>query len=92
MKSGPKPVRKCNRCLLNLGDHCWVFPRPRMQWNRKKCPGFENEELGRQFRKWQEEPRVKTRKEIRQEIFRSGEESERTHYSNKKSVKQCRMK
>jgi len=92
MKSGPKPVRKCNRCLLNLGDHCWTFVRPRFQWNRKKCPGFENEELYRQFNKWQEEPHVKTRKQLRQETFRSAKQSRRLHYSNKQSSKQCRKK
>ena len=92
MKSGPKPVRKCYRCLLNLDDHCWVFTSPRLQWSRKKCPGFENEELYRQFGKWQEEPHVKTRKQLRQEIFRSAKQARRLHYSNKQSAKRCRKK
>jgi len=92
MKPGPKPVRKCNRCLLNLGQHCWVFASPRLQWSKKKCPGFENDELYLQYNKWQEEPHVKTRKELRQEIFRSAKQARRLHYSNKQSAKKCRKK
>lgn len=70
MRLGPKPVRRCYKCLLNLGDHCWIFECPRRQWNRKKCPGFENAELNLRFREWQEAPDVKTRKQLRKEIFR----------------------
>jgi len=90
MKLGPKPVRRCYRCLLNLGGHCWEFACPRRQWNKKKCPGFENDELYAQFRKWQEAPRVKTRRELRQEIFRSAKQARRLRYSRKLSAKKCR--
>lgn len=71
MRIGPKPVHGCYTCLLNLGDQCWKYAFPRRQWSRKKCPGFENENLYRQFRDWQAEPHVKTRRQLRQEAFRS---------------------
>gem|GEM_PF-1197149 len=93
MRLGPKPVKRCYRCLLNLGDHCWKFPCPRLQWgDRKKCPGFENAELYARFRQWQEAPRVKTRRELRQEMFRSAKQARRLRYSQKFSSKQCRKK
>jgi len=87
MKSGPKPVRKCNRCLLNLGNHCWIYTCPRHQWIREKCPGFENNVFYNQLRKWQDEPHVKTRKQIRQELFRSTKVSRRLNYANKQTTK-----
>ena len=87
MKSGPKPVRRCNRCLLNLGDRCWHYACPRRQWVRKPCPGFGNEELYRRYRLWLEEPRVKTRRQIRQEMFRSAGVARRLHYSNRQDAK-----
>ena len=71
VKIGPKPVHRCYTCLLNLGSHCWKYACPHRQWNRKKCPGFDNAVFYRQFRKWQEAPHVKTRKQLRQEAFRS---------------------
>lgn len=92
MKLGPKPVRKCYRCLLNQRDHCWAFACPRLQWSKKKCPGFDDQELQRQFREWQEAPHVKTRKQLRQEIFRSAKQAYRLHYRRKLSAKRCRKK
>lgn len=92
MKSGPKPVHQCYRCLLNLGDHCWAFACPRRQWRGRKCPGFENEELYRQFREWQEAPHIKTRRELRQEIFRAIKQSRRLRYSRKAGAKPGRSK
>ena len=72
MYQSTKPVHKCHPCLLNLGDHCWIYQYPRGQWRHDKtCPGFENEALYKQFQQWQKQPEVKTRKELRKEYFRS---------------------
>ncbi|MDD5484319.1 MAG: hypothetical protein PHP98_11840 [Kiritimatiellae bacterium] len=89
MKRGPKPVGKCYRCRLNLGDHCWAFAFPRLQWGGRKCPGFENEKLYRQFAEWQDAAHVKTRRQIRREKFRSAAPGRRLYYSRKKSAKRC---
>jgi hypothetical protein len=73
MRLSRKPVRKCHACLLNLGDHCWVYACPRSRWRGgKRCAGFENEAMYRDFRAWQKEPTVKTRKELRRGFFRAG--------------------
>ena len=72
MQLSHKPVRKCHSCLLNQGDHCWGYRHPRAQWrDQRRCPGFENEPAYCAFRLWQKQASVKTRKEIRQEVFRT---------------------
>ena len=70
MRDRPKPVRRCHACPLNLGDHCWQYSCPRRQWARGRCPGFEDPLLLRDFRAWQEAPRIKSRKQLRREAFR----------------------
>ena len=70
MRYTPKPIRRCNTCLLNLGTTCWKFACPRREWERGRCLGFEEDELYRQFREWQEAPHVKTAKQLRREAFR----------------------
>jgi hypothetical protein len=71
MRRGGKPVNKCYTCLLNMGDHCWFYQYPRGQWRSgKTCSAFENDEAYRQFKEWQKQPIVKTRKELRREFFR----------------------
>lgn len=71
MRQSIKPVRKCYKCLLNLEDHCWIYKCPHIQWRDKKgCPAFENDEIYREFREWQKQPVVKTRKELRRDFFR----------------------
>jgi hypothetical protein len=72
MRLNGKPVRKCHACLLNLGDHCWLYADPRRQWSQHPtCPGFDNEEAYARFRLWQKQPRVKTGRELRRESRRS---------------------
>jgi len=67
-----KPVRKCHACLLNLGDHCWLYAYPRGQWHgKKRCAAFDDKKIHAEFRLWQKASDVKTRKELRQEIFRA---------------------
>ena len=70
MRYTPKPIRRCNTCLLNLGAACWKFAYPRREWERGQCFGFENDALYRQFHEWQEAPHVKTAKQLRREAFR----------------------
>ena len=71
MRRSRKPVHQCYQCLLNLGDHCWVYDYPRGQWSgHKRCPGFENEEVYAAFRLWRKQPTVKSRRELRREFFR----------------------
>jgi len=66
MKFGPKPVRKCRGCALNLRDRCAVFDCPHDMWhNRKRCPGYNNEELIRKFEEEEEKRRQKQQKEKR---------------------------
>ena len=48
MHKTPKPVRKCHRCPLNLGDRCAVFSNPRKQWDSGTCRGLQDEALHRQ--------------------------------------------
>lgn len=49
MRSGPKPVRKCHGCPLNLGKSCGAFSSPHDQWAKGKCPGYMNEDLYRRY-------------------------------------------
>jgi len=83
MRYTPKPIRRCNTCLLNLGATCWKFACPRREWERGRCAGFENEALYRQFREWQEAPHVKTTKQLRREAFRPKPAAARLRYSRK---------
>ena len=83
MRYTPKPVRRCNTCLLNLGKTCWKFACPRREWERGRCFGFENKALYRQFREWQEAPHVKTAKQLRREAFRQNPSVARVHHFRK---------
>jgi hypothetical protein len=75
-----KPVRACYTCLLNLGDHCWLYRSPRSQWSGgRQCRAFQNEAIYEQYRQWLKEPTVKTRKELRQEFFRTRKRTELYH-------------
>ena len=80
MKYGLKPVHACYTCPLNRGDHCWKYVCPHRQWSRKQCPGFDNAILVRQFQEWQEAPHVKTRKQLRQESFRTSKMEPHIHF------------
>ena len=71
MRRTCKPVRKCHKCLLNLGDHCWFFKSPRDQWKNGDCEGFENQELYAEYEEWQQKPQIKSGRELRRTVFRS---------------------
>ncbi len=72
MKKSAKPVRKCHACLMNLGDHCWLYQYPRGQWrDGRRCHACDDETVHAQFRTWQKQPTVKTRRELRQAFFRT---------------------
>jgi hypothetical protein len=67
-----KPIRKCYRCELNLGDRCWRHDDPRAQWaGVATCPDFENEASYLSYRAWLRQPRVKTLQDIRRSTFRT---------------------
>ena len=71
MRLSRKPVRKCHACLLNLGDHCWLFESPRGQWrDHKRCGAIDDPAIHERFRLWQKQPTVKSRKDLRREYFR----------------------
>jgi len=71
MKRTRKPVRRCNKCLLNLGDECWLYAYPRGQWRGRDCPGFGNDLVYAEYRRWLKDPVIMTRREIRKAAFRS---------------------
>ena len=75
-----KPVHKCYSCLLNLGDHCWEYEYPCDQWgSKRRCPGNDNEELHAKYREWASTPHVKTRKELRRDLFHHERHNEEHH-------------
>ncbi len=81
-----RPVRKCHKCPLNQGTHCWGFVDPRQRWHRRgRCPAFENEEAYSSFRTWQKEAIVKTRRQLRQEAFRAEDTTQHCGYLEKKT-------
>ncbi|MBI3987358.1 MAG: hypothetical protein HY343_10580 [Lentisphaerae bacterium] len=88
MKGGPKPVRRCYTCLLNLGDHCWKYECPRRQWDGRTCPGFENDELYRQFREWLDGPHIRTRRQLRRKDIREDIAPRRRRHIHRRSRKQ----
>ena len=72
MRTSRKPVRKCHACRLNLGDHCWLYTYPRLQWrDGKTCHAMDDETILHEFETWQKQPRIKTREEIRREMSRA---------------------
>jgi len=82
MKRTAKPVHRCHSCLLNLGDHCWLYEYPRGQWSKRRgCRAFGNDEIYAKYREWQEKPKVKTRKQLRREFFRTTRKTEE-HYNH----------
>jgi len=83
MRYTPKPICRCNTCLLNLGATCWKFACPRREWERGRCFGFEEEALSRQFREWQAAPHVKTAKQLRREAFRQNPSVAHVHHFRK---------
>ena len=87
MRYTPKPICRCNTCLLNLGTTCWKFACPRREWERGRCFGFEDDGLYRQFHEWQEAPHVKTRKQLRREAFRQNPSVSRVHHFRKAATR-----
>jgi len=76
MRRTCKPVRECHSCRLNLGDRCWTYAYPRGQWRGRKCRAFENAEFYARYEEWLKQPTVKTRRELRREVFRSRKPAE----------------
>jgi hypothetical protein len=71
MRTSRKPVHACYTCLLNLGDHCWLYGYPRGQWRGgRRCPAFENPAVYARFHLSRKQPDVKTRKALRRAFFR----------------------
>jgi hypothetical protein len=71
-----KPVRNCHSCLLNMGDHCWLYRYPRGQWRSDhRCRAFDNETVYDGFRLWQKQPDVKSRRELRRLVHRQRKRS-----------------
>ncbi len=66
MRYSRKPVRQCHACLLNLGDHCWLYRYPRGRWRKgRRCGALGNQAVYAKFEEWRREPTVKTLKELR---------------------------
>lgn len=75
-----KPVRKCHKCLLNMGRFCWGFTKPRNQWrHRRGCGAFKNEIAYTLFRQWQASGIIKTSKQLRREEHRTRTVPESNH-------------
>ena len=70
MKRDCRPVRKCHNCGLNLGDRCAVYPVPREKWHHGLCPGYNNEEMVRQYEAEQARHPTDRRKQLRCEAAR----------------------
>ena len=70
MKRTSKPVRNCHGCGLNLGDHCALYDSPHEMWRRRKCPGFGNEELLREYEENQARHEERQAKQKRREVAR----------------------
>jgi len=71
MRQSEKPIRKCHSCLLNMGDHCWLYLYPRGQWRGgRTCVAFGDDGIHEAFRAWKKQPTVKSRKDLRREVFR----------------------
>ena len=51
MKTHPKPVRECHGCALNLSDRCAVFPEPVLKWRHRRCEGYNDPDLIREYEK-----------------------------------------
>ena len=80
MRISAKPVRRCHKCTLNLGDRCWLYKYPRGQWRGdRRCRAFENGRILEDFETWRKQPQVKTRKELRREFFRSSKKTGEHH-------------
>ena len=69
MKHTRKPVRRCNKCLLNLGDECWLYAYPRGQWRGQVCRAKEDDGAHAEYKLWLKDPVVMTRKELRRAAF-----------------------
>lgn len=70
MRRSAKPVHECYACLLNLGDDCWLYRYPRGQWRGRRCSARDDAEIHERFLVWQKQPSVKTRRDLRREVFR----------------------
>lgn len=40
-----KPVKECEGCALNNGDHCLAFLYPAQKWFKRDCEGYNSKEL-----------------------------------------------
>ena len=67
-KRNQKPVRKCHDCELNLGDRCGVYSVPKEMWHHRRCPGYQNQEMFRQYQAEQAKHPVDEAKEVRREV------------------------
>ena len=70
MKQTNKPVHNCHGCGLNFGDHCGVYECPHDMWHHRKCPGWRNEALLKEYEDRATRAADDARKEKRKEVAR----------------------
>jgi len=79
MRRTRKPVRKCRGCGLNLGDRCARFEFPHDMWhNHRKCPGYMNEQMLKEYQEEQAKKQLRTSKEMRRQVMK--QRSTEPHY------------
>ena len=84
MRISGKPVRKCHACPLNMGEHCWLYELPRVQWRAgRTCRAKDDADIRREFEAWQKQPRIKTRQAIRREM--TGARSRKNAYPRREN-------
>jgi hypothetical protein len=70
MKRTHKPVHKCHKCGLNLGDRCGVYEYPHDMWHHdhRRCPGYKNEEMLKRYQEQQAKHPPDSKKKERREV------------------------
>lgn len=85
MNRNRKPVRKCRGCDLNFHDHCGLYDNPHEMWhNRRRCPGYMNEELLAEYQAREAKLKADAPKQIRKAV--AGQRRSEPHHNGDRHV------
>ncbi len=74
-----KPARKCHGCILNLGDHCAIYPEPHDKWHHSRCSSHNDRGLYNEYLEYTSKHPENNAKKVRRNTARTHNTMEHHH-------------